>query len=86
MKCCGINGPDDWINQLNSPILPASCCPNLTNATSSENDCIKGNASQSGCKPVLVDHIKYLTTILAGVGVGIGWLQVIIVDLNVYLD
>lgn len=73
MKCCGINGPDDWINELNTPILPTSCCPNSTN---SENDCTKENASQNGCKPTLVDHMKYLTTILAGTGVGIGWLQV----------
>lgn len=76
MKCCGINGPDDWINQLGSQILPPSCCSSLTNATRLENECTKENASQSGCKPILVDHMKHLTTILAGVGVGIGWLQV----------
>lgn len=76
MKCCGINGPDDWTNELNTLILPTSCCPNLTNSTSSEMDCIKENASQNGCKTILMDHMKYLTTILAGVGVGIGWLQV----------
>lgn len=78
MKCCGIDGPDDWINKLDTPILPSSCCPNATNSTESENDCTQKNASQSGCKPVLLDHMKHLTTILAGTGVGIGWLQVCI--------
>lgn len=76
MGCCGINSPDDWMNELDSPILPASCCPNSTNSSSSETDCTKENASQHGCKPLLVDHMKRLTTILAGVGLGIGWLQV----------
>lgn len=76
MKCCGINSPDDWINELNSTILPISCCPNSTNSMSSENNCTKENASEHGCKPILLDHMKYLTTILAGAGLGIGWLQV----------
>lgn len=73
MKCCGINSPDDWINELNTLILPSSCCPNSTNT---EDDCIKENASQHGCKPILMDHMKRLTTILSGVGLGIGWFQV----------
>lgn len=76
MNCCGIDGPDDWIDELDTQILPMSCCPNSTNATSSENDCTKEIASQNGCKHILVEHMKQLTTVLAGVGVGIGWLQV----------
>lgn len=80
MKCCGIYSPDDWTNELDSPNLPASCCPNSANSSSSENNCTKENASQHGCKPILVDHMKCLTTILAGVGLGIGWLQVRFID------
>lgn len=76
MKCCGIHSPDDWMKELNSTILPASCCPDPTNSTSSETDCTKEDASQHGCKPILVERMKSLTTILAGVGLGIGWLQV----------
>lgn len=74
MKCCGVHGPNDWVNELNSTNLPPSCCLNLK--VSSNTNCTEENASKDGCKPLLLKYIEYMTTVLAGVGVGIGWIQV----------
>jgi len=49
LECCGVNGPNDWIN-LNSTNLPASCCP-----TSHNSICTETFAFKLGCKQGLLD-------------------------------
>lgn len=72
LKCCGINGPDDFIPILNGPELPKSCC--LTLAT--DKLCTKADASKDGCKPALFKVLDSNSTILAGVAVAVGLIQV----------
>lgn len=73
MKCCGMFGPNDW----NGTTLPRSCCPIQKNiAVGFGVNCTEANASKLGCKPILLKYFEHMTTLLAGVGLGIGWMQV----------
>lgn len=73
LGCCGARGPKDWIEVLNSTILPISCCQNRTTQIS---NCTAENAMKNGCEIALVKHLDTLCVRLAGVGFGIGWIQV----------
>lgn len=73
MKCCGIFGPNDW----NGTDLPRSCCPNQRDIADGLGvNCTEANATKLGCKSILLKYFEHMTTLLAGVGVGIGWIQV----------
>lgn len=72
MKCCGITSPDDFIPVLNSTDLPRSCCLGLAK----DKPCTKIDASKDGCKPALLHYLTSQSTILAGVAVAVGLIQV----------
>lgn len=72
MKCCGINGPSDYIPILNGTDLPKSCCLKLIEG----KNCTKADASKNGCKPALLDYLNDKSTLLAGVAVAVGLIQV----------
>ncbi|XP_055296822.1 CD63 antigen-like [Sitodiplosis mosellana] len=73
MKCCGINTPDDFIPVLNSTDLPRSCCLSLAK----DKPCTKTDASKTGCKPALLKYLSSQSTILAGVAVAVGLIQIV---------
>lgn len=71
MKCCGIKSPDDFDPILNGT-LPHSCCLSLAN----DKPCTKTDASKVGCKSALLEYLSSQSTILAGVAVAVGLVQV----------
>lgn len=72
MKCCGINSASDYIPILNGTDLPKSCCLNLDVS----KPCTEKDASKNGCKPALLHYLTSQSTILAGVAVAVGLVQV----------
>lgn len=72
MKCCGINSYEDYKPILNGTNLPQSCCLSLPK----EKPCTKDDASKNGCKSALLNYLSSQSTILAGVAVAVGLIQV----------
>lgn len=72
MECCGVNSPDDYIPILNGTDLPKSCCLSLPK----DKTCTKTDASKNGCKSALLNYLSSRSTILAGVAVAVGLIQV----------
>ncbi|XP_031627346.1 leukocyte surface antigen CD53-like [Contarinia nasturtii] len=77
MKCCGINGPDDWHQKI-----PPSCCHDLSQ---SKTNCTKSMAWQSGCKLPLLEYLNAKAIILASFNFSIGCIQIIAIGLAYYL-
>lgn len=73
LNCCGVDSPKDWTQILNNVTIPSSCCRNQTIAPA---NCTEEHAMKIGCKTVLLKHLENLSVRLAGVGFGIGWIQV----------
>ncbi|XP_060528391.1 CD63 antigen-like isoform X2 [Cylas formicarius] len=74
-KCCGVDGPRDWPN-ANRPI---SCCL--------DKFCAGDYAvyHQIGCYDQLVEKIQESTSVLAYVGVGIAFMEIIGIFLTCWL-
>ncbi|KYN02132.1 hypothetical protein ALC62_07060, partial [Cyphomyrmex costatus] len=70
LKCCGVDGPQDFPNQLNVPI-PGSCCDRKEPDTCSPLDSYK-----KGCVIALEDFFKSALTVLGGVALGIAAAEV----------
>lgn len=73
LKCCGVNSPDDYKPIFNNGTLPQSCCLILPK----DKTCTKIDASQKGCEPVLLDYLTHQSSILAGIAIAVGLIQVI---------
>lgn len=71
MKCCGVNGRDDWLK--NSKIYPKSCCASLSKE---ETHCVKEATWKIGCESPLLEYFELMTSISAGVSVSFGCIQV----------
>lgn len=78
MKCCGVTKPDDFYPVLNSTDLPRSCCLSLAK----DKPCTKTDASKIGCKSALLEYLSNQSTILAGVAVAVGLVQVRLLSLS----
>lgn len=76
LKCCGISGPDDYKPIFNSTELPKSCCLDLAK----DKVCTKDDASKDGCKSALFTLLSSKSTLLAGVAVAVGLIQVSAID------
>lgn len=76
MKCCGVNGPDDW--RKAGRLLPISCCTKYS--SQSEEECRRNNSGTSvysaGCYSKIKDKINANATLLVGVGIGIAFIEV----------
>lgn len=72
MKCCGVNGPDDYVPIFNSTKLPNSCCLNLAK----DKNCTKSDASTDGCKEALLKYLNAQSYILGAVALAVGLIQV----------
>jgi len=76
LKCCGVNSPKDWTQTLNNTSIPMSCCQNRTTEIT---DCTEEMAIKVGCKALLLTYLERLSIMLAGVGFGIAWIQIVVV-------
>lgn len=65
LKCCGIDGPDDW-----TPTVPSSCCPDNPAV------CDKNNATKDGCSQKLIDTVKYDLRNLGSLAVAVAFVKV----------
>jgi len=72
-KCCGVNGYKDWTNQTTMANPPESCCKKPT-AKCSEN---VADIYTDGCIDGFKNWVEHNVYILAGVGVGLAFVQVI---------
>ncbi|XP_031627242.1 CD63 antigen-like [Contarinia nasturtii] len=74
LKCCGVNSPDDFTPKvLNGSAFPRSCCLTLK----IDEPCTKKDATQKGCKTSLLNYLSSQSTILAGVAVAVGLIQIV---------
>ncbi|XP_074662831.1 CD63 antigen-like [Tubulanus polymorphus] len=76
-KCCGVDGPKDWkkTNGTTTGNIPVSCCKTNTN----DPKCVEtaNNVYTSGCVKGFKDWVEDNIYIVAGVGVGLAFVQVI---------
>ena len=87
LKCCGIVAFTDYESIFNNLSVPVSCC-NTTNPLANETTCpqIVSNAQQAnetgliyseGCVPQLHSVLEYILSVVAGVSITIGVLQIL---------
>ena len=86
LKCCGVVAFTDYESIFNNLSVPVSCC-NTTNPLANETTCpeIVSNAQQAnqtgliyseGCVPQLQSVLQYILSVVAGVSITIGVLDV----------
>ncbi|OQV21208.1 putative CD63 antigen [Hypsibius exemplaris] len=99
--CCGVRSYTDWKNSPTPPTVPESCCRVNSNETCSaairqnfpslETDCSAVSANGTcpiyaeGCLSGLSNRLRDSIGIVAGVGVGIAFIQIIGIVLSCYL-
>ncbi|XP_055296821.1 leukocyte surface antigen CD53-like isoform X2 [Sitodiplosis mosellana] len=71
MKCCGINGPDDWHTNI-----PKSCYETLPKG---QRFCTK-----TGCKSPLLNHFGSIAAISAGFSLSFGLIQILVIGCTFY--
>ena len=87
LKCCGVVAFTDYESIFNNLSVPVSCC-NTTNPLANKTTCpqIVSNAQQSnqtgliyseGCVPQLQSMLQYILSVVAGVSITIGVLQIL---------
>ena len=87
LKCCGVEAFTDYESIFNNLSVPVSCC-NTTNPLANETTCpqIVSNAQQAnqtgliyseGCVPELQSMLQYILSVVAGVSIMIGVLQIL---------
>ncbi|XP_017778130.1 PREDICTED: CD63 antigen [Nicrophorus vespilloides] len=75
MKCCGMNGPEDWRSVIHNETLPHTCCPDTQN----DGTCtiMTLNKYTKSCLESLEDTLLTYSTIIGGVGCGVAVIQLI---------
>lgn len=77
MKCCGINGPEDWVFSLNSTKIPNSCCPHLEDGT-----CNFLRSYKLGCKRAFLDFFEEYAWIIIGMTIFITFIELVLFGLS----
>ncbi|CAH2217334.1 jg5644 [Pararge aegeria aegeria] len=77
LQCCGINGPADWKN--NSLPIPSTCCAGQELVENTPVTCTETSPTlhKKGCLDEILTHLKPLSLLLGGVGVGIAFVQLL---------
>ena len=87
LKCCGVEAFTDYESIFSNLSVPVSCC-NTTDPLANETTCpeIVSNAQQAnqtgliyseGCVPQLQSVLHYILSVVAGVSITIGLLQIL---------
>jgi len=72
LRCCGVEGPNDWQKDYAQPI-PRSCCKD----DSTCNPNTAGDIFEQGCYNAIVDSLKGVTVALGVTAIVLGIVQVI---------
>ncbi|XP_018335537.1 CD63 antigen [Agrilus planipennis] len=74
VKCCGMNGPEDWtlVNHFNNS-LPHTCCPN----SSKDDSCTINSLDKytKSCLEGLKEKLQNYAAVLGGIGIGVACVQ-----------
>ncbi|XP_055304293.1 23 kDa integral membrane protein-like [Sitodiplosis mosellana] len=54
LKCCGIDGPNDWNHVLPNDTIPGSCCQKAAD----DKTCTITEAIQTGCKTAFIEFLN----------------------------
>ncbi|OAD56669.1 CD63 antigen, partial [Eufriesea mexicana] len=82
--CCGIKNASDWTSSLNKPVLPSSCCDEVSMNT--ETDCtLDSKTLHGGCYNKFASVIKSHALQLGGFGIGIAFVQAIGIWFSIFL-
>jgi len=73
LKCCGIDGPEDWKNVFPHVELPGSCCQKAANDTT----CTVNTASKTGCKAAIIDYLNSNIVTVVGVAIVVAVVQLL---------
>ncbi|KAH0949794.1 hypothetical protein HN011_007430 [Eciton burchellii] len=93
-ECCGTLNATDWIDQLNQShlsnisqnVLPMSCCNNTIGAIGSSNCTLTSPSRHTvGCIDAFARFAEKHATKIAGVGLGLGAIQLVGIFLSFYL-
>lgn len=87
--CCGIDGPTDWYSDGPDRTLPKSCCHALIEGEEPPTEAVcrlsRPTAPivyQNGCYEKLQMKLKSSSNTLVGVGIGIAFIEVILLAYN----
>lgn len=72
MKCCGINGPQDWEQVFQNNTIPLWCCQD--HDVNNTNICHV--YYQDGCLPKLLNELKSNSMVITISGITIAMIQV----------
>ncbi|XP_055308385.1 23 kDa integral membrane protein-like [Sitodiplosis mosellana] len=73
LKCCGINGPNDWNHVLPNDNLPGSCCQRAAD----DKTCRITEAIQTGCKSAFMGFLNSHTFTLVCYAIGAVLIQLL---------
>ncbi|KAJ9584116.1 hypothetical protein L9F63_021525, partial [Diploptera punctata] len=71
LRCCGINGPDDWEEIFKDNVLPETCCANTNPCYNNEE------AHKNGCLQLLQNEVENYALIIGGVAIGVACIQLV---------
>ncbi|XP_031841374.1 tetraspanin 6 isoform X2 [Nomia melanderi] len=72
LKCCGVDGPDDFYKINSTAPIPWSCCGKPENSS-----CTRGESFETGCNKEIMLMLSYVGSILGGVAIGIAAVELI---------
>jgi len=84
-ECCGMHNATDWTMNLKQNLsIPMSCCSHMTGAIGT-SDCTANspNMYHIGCMDAFVNFAKKHAAKIAGVGIGLGIIQVFFISYHV---
>ncbi|PSN47125.1 hypothetical protein C0J52_14500 [Blattella germanica] len=78
LKCCGMNGFDDWQQVFHNSSLPLSCCARKSGMTGFEECTLNysRNVYNESCIKALGTFVEDHASVIGGAGITIGFIQV----------
>ncbi|XP_012541590.1 CD63 antigen [Monomorium pharaonis] len=85
-ECCGTVNATDWKIHTNLTGLPVSCCDNMIGAIGTSNCTMESpSLHHAGCVEAFGDFAEKHAGKIAGVGIGLGLIQIVGIFLSGYL-
>jgi len=75
LSCCGVNGPADYLKELQMISIPGSCCGKLN--TTTPQTCGLEEAYPTGCWDKLLKNIEGQSALLGAIGIAFAFIQLL---------
>jgi len=76
LECCGVDGPDYWVNRSITP-PPSGCCINPAETAQCSFNAVPHQVFQDGCVEKLQQLLKNIGILLGAIAIAIGIVEII---------